>query len=553
MKKSIISITIISFLVSFMSCNMDRYPLDAPSDQTFLTNLNELEMALVGCYNQLYYNADGGYNITIYPIMDVMTDIAWERAEAKTQQVGGGIHDSNNGFAYGIWQRAYQSIGRCNYLLTNMSRAQAVVSKDDFDRIAGEAKFHRAYWYMLLTELYGDVPLVLKPQALSEACIPKSPKSEVVKQMLEDLSAGEVLPVSVLPTDRGRVTKGTVLALRARIALYNEMWDEAAKAAKACMDLGVYTLDAKYESLFTNDGQKASKEIIFDLQLHKGFWFHTITRGCNSRMSQGYSSKVPTQSMVDSYECTDGLPIDKSPLYDPQKPFEHRDPRLKATILVPGEVYNGYQFESHRDSVKCWNYNTPVPTRVDNQDALNAYATFTGYIWKKYTYMENMEALDKSTVGFIMIRYADVLLMYAEAKVKASMIDQSVYQALNAVRSRVGMPPVTATSPEELLYAIYRERKYELALEGHRLFDIRRWKLAEKVMPGELLGRIPKGLLSNAPTVDKWGTPNYENVVNKSQMRVIEKRIFNPARDYVLPIPYIETQTNPQLKQNPNY
>lgn len=552
MRKNILYAMLVGVFFNVVSCNMDRYPLDAPSDQTFLSNLNELEMALVGCYNELYYAASD-YNITIYPIMDVLTDIAWERALAKTQQIGAGIHDSNNEFALGVWQRAYQAIGRCNYLLANMGRAKDVVSSEDYNRIAAEAKFHRAYWYMLLTELYGDVPLILEPQTLNEAIVPRNSKSEVVKQILEDLSAGEILPIDISSENKGRISRGAVYALRARVALYNEMWKEAAVSAKKCMDLGVYQLDENYEDLFTNEGQQVSKEIIFSLQLDKTIWYHNIARGVNSRMSKGYSSKVPTQSLVDSYECVDGLPIDKSPLYDPLHPYENRDPRLKATILVPGEIYDGYQFESNRDSVKCWDYNSEVPIRVDNQDALNAYATFTGYIWKKYAYMQDKEVLDKSTVSFIMIRFADVLLMYAEAKVRLGEIDQSVYEALNAVRMRSGMPAITYSDSQELLYAIYRERKYELALEGHRLFDLRRWKLAEQVMTGSLLGRIPNDLLSNPPILDKWGTPDYKNVRNKDQMRVIENKLFNPKRDYLLPIPFIEIQTNPMLVQNPNY
>jgi len=551
MKKKLY-ISILCMFVCFASCDMDRYPLDAPSDQTFLANLTELEMALTGCYNQFYYDA-GGYNITIYPIMDVLTDIAWERAEAKTQNIGAGIHDSNNDFAVGVWERAYQAIGRCNFLLTHMNRAENVVDPADYKRIEAEAKTLRAYWYMLLTELYGDVPLILEPQTLAEAEVVRTPKQQIVDQMLSDLSDAEILPEDISVSRQGRVSRGAVLALKARVALYNEKWDMAAKAAKACMDLGVYELDDNYADLFTNAGQSASKEIILGTQFNKSVWFHRAPSGCNSRMGQGYSSKVPTQAMVDSYECIDGKSIDKSSLFDPNNPYQNRDPRLKITILVPGEIYNGYQFETHRDSVKCWNYNTTPATRVDNQDALNAYATFTGYVWKKYTYMESSETLERSSLNFIMIRYADVLLMYAEAKTKAGQIDQSVYDALNAVRSRVGMPPVTVSDPTELFHAIQRERKYELALEGHRLFDIRRWKLAEKVMPGELLGRVQRGLLSNAPVVDSQGTPDYNTVANKSEMRVIETRLFNPARDYVLPIPRIETETNKLLEQNPNY
>ncbi len=552
MKTIIKYISICLTIVGVFSCSLDRYPLDAPSDQTFLATENELEMALTGCYNQLYFGTEAAYNITLYPIMDVYTDIAWERAVASVQQLGSGIADPDNTQSLAIWTQAYKAIGRSNFLLTNMSRAKDVTNPDVYNRIAAEARFLRAYWYMLLTELYGDVPLILEPQTLTEAEVARTPKSQVVDQILQDLTESEILPAEV--SVKGRISKGAVLALKAKIALYNERWEVAADAAEKCMKLGVYQLDKNYEDLFTNPGQAASKEIIFSLQLDKTVWYHNIALGCNSRMTRGYSSKVPTQAMVDSYECTDGLSIDKSPLYDPLKPFDNRDSRLKVTILVPGEVYGGYQFETHRDSIKCWNYNTNPATRVDNQDALNAYASFTGYIWKKYTYMEDADALNRSTVSFIMLRYAEVLLMYAESKIEANQIDNSVYDAINQVRTRAQMPALKqGLSQAELRSAVRKERKYELALEGHRLFDIRRWKIAEKVMPGELLGRIPKGLLSNAPAIDQWGTPDYRNVSNKSEMRVIENRLFDPARDYLYPIPRIEMETNKALVQNPNY
>ena len=145
--------------------------------------------------------------------------------------------------------------------------------------------------------------------------------------------------------------------------------------------------------------------------------------------------------MIDSYECIDGLSIDKSPLYNPQKPFENRDPRLGYTCVVPGSVFGGYQFESHKDSIECWNYNTNPATRVANQDALNAYATFSGYCWRKYAeWSQNDPTVGETPI--ILLRYADVLLMYAEAKIEANKIDASVYDAINLVRQRLGMPVI---------------------------------------------------------------------------------------------------------------
>src|SRR5690606_30208385 len=161
------------------------------------------------------------------------------------------------------------------------------------------------------------------------------------------------------------------------------------------------------------------------------------------------------------------------------KPFENRDPRLHYTCAVPGSIFHGYQFETHRDSLKCWNYNVNPPARVPNQDATNPYASFSGYCWRKYANMENPDYLTRSETGIIVLRYAEVLLNYAEAKIESNDIDQSVYDAINLVRSRVDMPEVSAGKSQAELRSIVRiERKSEFAFEGLRLYDIRRWKIA---------------------------------------------------------------------------
>ena len=333
------------------------------------------------------------------------------------------------------------------------------------------------------------------------------------------------------------------------------MYNIAAKAAKEVIDSGEYQIDDNFENLFKSATQSNSKEMMFFITYKEGYRTPGIVRGCTSRMGGGYSSKIPVQATVDSYECIDGLPIDKSSLYDPQKPFENRDPRLGYTIVLPGSEYMGFQFETHKDSVECWNYKTSPASRVANQDALNPYATFSGYIWRKYNEISKPSELDNSETAFIIMRYADVLLMYAEAKTELGEIDNSVYQAINEVRQRksVNMPPITNKNQSELRSIIRKERKCEFAWEGLRWSDIRRWGIAENVMNEVLYGRPPKDYLHSAPKIDENGTPDYSTVSNKNDMRVIELRSFNKDRDYVLPIPRIEIETNTALKQNPNY
>jgi hypothetical protein len=362
------------------------------------------------------------------------------------------------------------------------------------------------------------------------------------------------------------------MALKARLALYNEKWDIAIAAASEVMKMegSEVIIDPSFQNLFSYEGQD-SKEILFSIQYLFGFHVHPTFRLFGSRNIGGHANKVPSYQLVDSYACKDGLAIDKSPLYDPAHPWENRDPRLAWTFALPsggylnwekepGCIFVGFQFETHRDSITCFNFNTN--TRVGNEDALNAYASFSGINFRKYVNNKNLGDVNNCDNNIIVIRYAEVLLTYAEAKVKAGQVDNSVLEALNKIRRRAGMPEITETNPEELFYAIARERRHELAGEGQRLSDIRRWKIAEKVMNGFLLGRMQKSYPKKAPVIDKWSIPDYNaagipiasdvNDPNVS-MRTVDLRIFNAAKDYLWPIPYIERQTNKALTQNPNW
>jgi hypothetical protein len=206
--------------------------------------------------------------------------------------------------------------------------------------------------------------------------------------------------------------------------------------------------------------------------------------------------------------------------------------------------------------LKCWNYNTTPATRVDNQEAINAFATFTGYCWRKYVDLEDKPDRTNSELNVIQIRYAEILLIYAEAKNELNQLDQSAYDAINLIRTRPGvnMPVIVAgkTQPE-FRSLVRKERIYELAMEGFRMSDLRRWKIAEKAMNGNFYGRVQRGLLAAAPHIDENGLADYSALPNRADLRVIEQRSFNKERDYLWPIPNIETVTNTKLIQNPNY
>jgi hypothetical protein len=557
--KNITRITSILIVALFLlSCKkvLEKFPTDKPADVTFLQTEAELSIAVNGIYNNLWLNSISASGQWEY-ILDNATDIGWDRNASIVTFVGNGSHSSSTASLADIWMHFYTGIARANYVIANLAKV-ADASQQSLDRADGQARLLRAYWYSQLITLWGDVPLITVPQGLSENQVARTPKDEVVDFLLADLDTAALkLPVTWTGNDKGRVTKGAANALKSRIALAASRFDVAAAAAKVVIDAQTYSLYPNYTDLFTYAGE-SNAEVILEVNFQYGITDHRMPISIFSRNSQGNSTKIPTQSMVDSYECIDGLPIDESPLYNPARPFDNRDPRLKQTIAVPGDIYLGFQFETHKDSVLCWNYNLVPARRVTNQEATNPFASFSGYCWKKTADAKDLGAFrNASSLNFILIRLGEVLLNYAEAKIELNQIDNTCLTAINRVRGRatVNMPAIPAGKTQvQMREIIRRERKVELAMEGLRLQDIRRWKIAEKVMAGPLYGRPQKPFnYSNQgiPSIDQDGVVNYSAYADK--LSVIEQRTFNANRDYLLPIPQREMDINKLLVQNPNY
>lgn len=543
---------VIMGLLNFSSCEdyLEKYPLDKPSDATFYSTESELSLAVNGIYNHLYFQPM--VNNPIQVILDCISDINWERDQGSdVQLLSRGLQNPLQNLYSNTWFDFYKAISKCNMLLANMNKAKQNTQIDVYNRIEGEARFFRAYYYHLLMSFFGDVPLLIKPVGINEK-VTATPRNEILSFVLDELEAASLLlPDKYSGNDIGRITKGAALAIKARAALFNDEWSIAADACQRIISSNIYALEPNYNNLFGYAGENTKEEIISIQYSRTNNKVHGIPGSLLSRMGSGYSNKVPTQTLVDSYYCTDGLPINTSPLYDASHPFQNRDPRLNATIVVPGSRFAGYQFETHPDSIKCWDYTVIPPVRRANQDVLNPYATFSGYCWRKYTGEERVNRLN-SEINVILVRYAEVLLMYAEAKNELAQMDQSAYDAFNLVRTRVNMPIVNGKSQSEMRYIIRQERKVELAMEGLRFFDIRRWGIAQYVMNGPLYGRPKREyLIEYVPTFDENGIPQYNNYADK--LRVFDQRAFNADRDYLWPIPQKELDINTHLIQNPGY
>jgi hypothetical protein len=560
MKINIKKILGLLFFALIIACQnvLEKYPLDVPNNSTFYSNKGEIEMGVNGVYNRLWWHIDTHHALLN---LDNTTDIGFLR-DGSLRSLADGTVTSLTPAIESMWIHLYTGVGRANDLLHSLDKASGVVNKEFLLQVEAEARFLRAYFYHHLVELFGDVPLLTQTPFMEEANIAKSSKLTIVDQIIEDLQfAKDNLPLSWQGDNIGRITKGAATLLMARVALYNCRFELAATASEEIMSSNIYRLFPSYKNLFDYDGIRC-EEVILDVPYQQGVKTHGYPRRVCSRMAGGTSTVVPSQAMIDSYLVIDGLPIDKSPLYNSSSPFINRDPRMAASIIYPQSVFYGYVFETHPDSTKTWQIQEgKLFKRVGNQDVTNSFATFTGYLWRKYNSELDLPARrTASELNFILMRYAEVLLTYAEAKIEMNDIDQSVLDAINTIRARAygvessetdKYPTVTTTDQTTLRTIIRTERKIELAGEGFRLYDIRRWKVADKLLNGPLIGRPIRDFesITAIPEIDENGNPVYDT--NQPYRQVIQ-RVFREY-NWLFPIPQEEINVNDNITQNEGY
>ena len=522
MKKLSIIITLISCL-SFTACKkyLDEQPQDAVSTGTFWGTEADAVNAVNNCYRRL-----GDVDNRIFISCATDDSYSWSDWPSDVRLVGNGSASLGTGVFSNFWSNFYKMIASCNDVTDNIDKDKAVSDSLRL-RLKGEARIIRAYAYQQLIGMYGNVPLIDHIQSVDEFKVSRTERATVAQFIVDEVdSISGHLPISYDASNQGRITRGAALALKARTLLYEGRYAEAAVAAKAVMDLGYYTIDNDYVSLF-NGTNKNSHEIIFSAGYVKNTLPSAIATWVGGPSMGGWSQVVPLQSLVDAYECTDGKTIDQSSLYDPAHPYDNRDPRLKLTVVVPGTVVNGVTID------------VTSPGSIDALSKNNA--SFTGFYYKKYVPADIQGSWDSNSYNdVVLIRYAEVLLTYAEAKIEANQIDQSVYDAINAVRQRAGvmMPVLTmanVTGQDALRDAVRRERHVEFPMEDNRLFDIRRWKIAETVMSGTAYGILN----------------NFDNTrADYGKHVLIEQRTFTNPRDYLWPIPQSDIAQNPNLLPN---
>lgn len=487
-----------------------------------------------------------------------------------------GTLTSSNYYVANKWQRDYKLITRMNAIINKAERALNNGSDENkVARYVGEAHFFRGRAYGDLIFHWGDVPYYTSDLAIDTArTISRTPKEEVLKQVYDDFDiAAQSLPVSYVGEQR--VTKGAALAFKSQYALYMGDYATAAASAKAVMDLGVYSLEKDYSHLF-EPGTITSPEFIFIMPRSMELKLNLLPKANAAndylvRNAGGSSWVTPTWDLLASYTCTDGLPIDESPLFDPHNPFNNRDPRLSMTIVPFGSEFLGYIFDPSPAARKTKRVSTGE--LVSNNDCrLVAYfASFTGLVFKKYASEEWLDNGRAWVNPKILMRYADVLLMYAEAKIELNQIDQSVIDALNAVRARaygvdkadVSHYPAFSIKPQkEMRYDVRVERRMELADEWQRYPDIIRWNIAPIVFsrkrygidPGQMQQIFDSGnwFWGITPKIDENGIADFSELEAAGLCASLMERKWDD-RQYLFPIPDKEIEVNPNMRQNPGY
>ena len=526
----------IALLSASCSDFLDTAPKDALSPATTWKTETDAESFVVGCYNGLLDPSSILY-------LDCGSDIGYNNFswEGWRPWGDGSLSSGNTGASF----YDFAIIRRCNTVLENIDNVEFTTAGKKEELIA-EAKAIRAYRYFIMNWWYGGVPIIGSYTTAEEAQVPRNTEAEVREQIAQDLDDA-LTAINTTPAARGRIAKGAVLATKMREALYYGDWQKAKDAAQAIIDLKQYELDSDYENLFKLSGIDSKEIILADQRLESVFGLGVIGQMYNND-DAGWSSIVPTQNLVAMYEMDNGLTKEEATgYYDAKHPFANRDPRMDMTILYPGQEWRGKILNTLDEKLADGSKNKNFPTYTDN-------ASKTALTWAKYLDpYEQYSNIWNTAACVIIFRYAEVLLSWAEAENELNGPSDQVYNYIDQIRERVGMPKVVRTkydTQDKLRELIRRERCVEFAGEGLRRADILRWKdaggkmLAETLMSGDLK-RITGAI--NYSETDPYKRAEVTGTAT------IETRKFAPKNRY---LPFSQTDVldkNPNIKQNPGY
>lgn len=567
----------IAILITLMSASCDDFlekvPQDSLTNPSYWKTEDQLRAAVFPCYEAFWQE------LLVKWAETTAETVLWGNKASNLSKISGGEYTYTDGFPFtSYWRYAYGYIRVCNNFLDNYGKTPIEDSKKDV--YAGEVKVIRAWLYFMLTTFYGDVPWVDHAITSEEAYGPRTPREEIIDHLMEDLDwAASKLPAErQLGVNVGRIDRWGALAMKARIALQNERYGIAAQTAKEIIDHGPYTLYKNYGDIYqdvadveTNPDNKES--IIYSLYVED---IRTHNMSSETCAPVDFVRFNPSKTLVDAYLCTDGKPakpgleyyhrtdIATSPLYSyPEQHyvdyFKNRDPRMAMTLYVPGDKWPGGDDGDAEYRRPNPIYNLPRFSSL--QPGRNGANGVTGFYFKKYNVFSTAGRYNHSNNNLNVIRFPEVLLIYAEAlyKLNGTLTQSQIDVTINRLRDRVGMHRMILSELKEwnldLWTELKRERHVEMSFDGMRYADIMRWKEGElrfgRAITGPSLAVCMNDLGAN-PYPD-LGTDEFGDVVYEASKAEGGGRCFDPSKHYLWPVPYEERLKNPALGQNPGW
>lgn len=522
-----INIYLVSALLmgTTVSCSdfLQKDPPSSPSQSIFWQKKSDFDSALAGTFSIMYEWP--GEMSQIIPCFDNLTDNSIcqhnEDTYGRSQTIALGDLDPNTtGFVTYMYSHCYTGIARAHLVMENLALYEGSdMTEDDKNFIMAQCKALRGYFYSWLYLCYKEVPLVTSSLTMENMYQPKSTRPEIYAQIMKDFDeAIAALPDKPYSDSQmsGYFSPGALKAFKARLML-NDAYDENGKAIPEKMkeivplleEIQGYSLADRMRDNFISEKQLASPEIMFSVRYLAPNITHSMDLYYGSWTTCGV-----TRDLVDEFECTDGLKWGESPLTqevdesllstnsmaddaynEREKLFQNRDPRLRETVTHSG--YATFPDEGYEDKERL--------KLTDQQQ--------TGFGMMKYlqptTIMPSYSTISDADV--IILRYAEVLLMIAEAENEVNGPTQKVYDAVNAVRARSEMPPLPDNlSQDEMRERIRHEWRVEFVFEGQRYFQLKRWKLMEELVDGAVDPALPTYIKVFKPAFYYWPIPQTE-------------------------------------------
>ncbi|SKB52234.1 Starch-binding associating with outer membrane [Sphingobacterium nematocida] len=540
-KRHILSLSTLALALALSSCQkdfLDRKPLNLLSEEVVWKDPELIKLSV----NEFYTFLKTGFD-TYIPAAKTDDIQLVGNEEKKITSFLTGDFLSTSFPERNLWKDSYAQIRKLNVFI-NRAAVSTVLNDTERNVLLGQARFMRAYVYFNLFASFKDAPLLLKHQSIEEAedKPAKVSHEEGLQFVIQELDlAAKELPSTYGKEDWGRITKEAAIAFKSRVLLWGASplvntgdvaakWKLAADAAQIVMESKAFELKKDYAAVFVNKNIMDKPEVILEFRYNgiKGEKMHAYDQNNTPAGYGGKGINCPTQDIVDSYEMVNGLRIEEAGSgYDPSNPYKNRDPRFAKSIL-----FNGADFKDRA-----------VETFTGGKDLLRTNPTPTGYYIRKFMdekFDFNKDKNVGSSTNWVIMRYGEVLLNFAEAANEADGPSIAVYDAVNAIRKRAGMPAIpTGLNKEQMRDRIRHERRIELAFEDDiRYQDIKRWKQATDILNKSVRGvTITKG--TN-------GTISYKE--KNAGSRAFEER------NYWFPIPLVEVGINPNLKpQNPGW